>query len=610
MAFLIDETPEANSWVEKQFAPPASDHRVGRLTSAVIWSDSHLENVEPIGGNDPTPLVQEINDRGLPLLHGHDPGRPAGRVIAARSFTSPSGTRFIAAILAYYDADHLLNFATLGIDPSPVVRLPTELREYEGARIQFGVDPREVSSAWLADASTDAPVPVEPVSLSHNAAESVSELLRIGLPYAALVWNPLVKTVAEQVGKDIYAGISQWLQRLWGKISDLREPIVELQSQHHGCVVSFLLRGKNVERHLAAHAALSEAAVQAAIVIDRFQIDHPGLISLVYEFEDSRWIPSYGIIGDGRIVSDRSLLIAFEQAPRSLSIGLLRRSHEKRSPKVFLSYAFEDRETALRIADALAESGIQVAFDGTEISAGGSLSSRISKSIAASDYLLILISETSVHSAWVQWELEGLLSKEMKDRAIMVIPVLLNRVEIPLPLRNRVHVDLSGDEEQGIAFLRRQLLAAPKIDFASMDYSSFETMVATLFSMLGFETNHVGHLGAKNAGFDFSATYQAEDPIGQHVTSQWLVECKLYKEERVSVAFLQRLFATLSERPTASQALVVTNGRLTSVAERFLEDANKKAKRPLRVMDGDQLTALLLRYPQIIEQFFPRGVRG
>jgi len=610
MAFLIDETPEANSWVEKQLAPSASGHHVGRLTGAVIWTDSYRENGEPIGGSDPSLLVREINDRGLPLLHGHDPGSPAGRVIAARSFTSPSGIRFIAAILAYYDAEHLLNFATLGIDPSPIVQLPTELREYEDARIQFAVDPREVPAAWLVEASAEAPIPVESLSLSHNAAESVRELLRIGLPYAALVWNPLVKTIAEQAGKDIYAGISLWLQKLWGKMRDLRDPIVELQSQHYGCIVSFLIRGRDLEKHLAAHAALAEAAVQATVLIDRFRHDHPGLITLVYEFEDSRWIPSYGIMGDGRIVSDRNLLIAYEHAPRSLSIGLLRKNDEKHSPKVFLSYAFDDQATAWRIADALAESGIQVAFDVTEVSAGDPFSSRISKSIATSDYLLVLISKTSVRSAWVQWELEGFLSKEMKDRAITVIPVLLDPVELPTSLQNRLYVDLSRDEEHGMALLRHQLTAAPKIDFALMEYSSFEAMVATLFAMLGFETKHAGRLGAKGAGFDFSATYQAEDPLGQHVVSQWLVECKLYKEERVSVAFLQRIFATLSESSVDSQALIVTNGRLTSVAERFLEDTNKKVKHHLRVIDGAQLTALLLRYPQIIDQYFPRGVRG
>ena len=344
MAFLIDETPEAKTWVEQYLAAQPSGDRLGRLVSAVIWTDGYLEDGKPIGGSDPSVIVNEINEQGWPLLHGHDPGLPAGRIIAARAFASPSGDRFVAAILAYYESEHLLTFAALGADPFPAVALPTTLTTIEGARIQFVVDRREVAESWLDAVFKEAPLSVERVDASYNAADSLKELIRVGLPYAALVWNPLVKTIGEQAGKDIYAGIQRWLQKLWKKMEELRDPVVDIQAQYHGCAVSFLLRGRDVEQHYAAHAALSAAAVQAAKLIDRFEEHNPRLITLVYEFEQSRWIPSYGVMTDGRIVSDRGVLIAYEQVPKSLSMGLLRQEKEenKRQRQVFLSYAEED----------------------------------------------------------------------------------------------------------------------------------------------------------------------------------------------------------------------------------------------------------------------------
>lgn len=328
MSSLIDETLDASAWVEQRFAALSEGNELGRLVSAVVWTDGYLDDGEPIGGGDPSVIVNEINEQGLPLLRGHDPGLPAGRVAAAQAFTSPSGTRFVAAILAYYEPDHQLGFASLGVDPFPSVRSPTTLGSLDGARIEFGIDRREVESHWLDEVLEGAPLFVKRIEFSHNAAESVKELIRVGLPLAALLWNPLVTTIANKAGKDIYAGIRLWLQKLWKKLTELRDPIVDVQVDHNGCNVSFILRGHDVDQHYAAHAAWPVAAAQAVKLIDSLGQRNRTLITLTYEYEQSRWFPSYAIMADGRIVSDRSILIAFEQVPKSLSMGILRKENE------------------------------------------------------------------------------------------------------------------------------------------------------------------------------------------------------------------------------------------------------------------------------------------
>ena len=42
---------------------------------------------------DPAVPVEEINKSGMPLLGGHDPGFPTGRVLGAATFKSPDGER-------------------------------------------------------------------------------------------------------------------------------------------------------------------------------------------------------------------------------------------------------------------------------------------------------------------------------------------------------------------------------------------------------------------------------------------------------------------------------------------------------------------------------------
>jgi HJR/Mrr/RecB family endonuclease len=282
---------------------------------------------------------------------------------------------------------------------------------------------------------------------------------------------------------------------------------------------------------------------------------------------------------------------------------------KKRHPQVFLSFAQEDKRIAQRIADALTRSGARVLYDAWELAPGDSLQSRVGKSIAASDYLVVLLSTHSVQSSWVQSELQGALLSEMNDRAITVIPVLVDDVTVPSSLRDRLYLDLTTDEKSGITQLQRQLSAALDIDFSLLNYSSFESLVDALLTELGFETTRSNLPGSKDFGFDFSATFRDTDPFGHEQTTQWLVQCKLYKQERVSVTLLQKMFAILGATSSQDHALVVTNGRLTSVARNFITDSNKKTERPLRVIDGNELTALLLKHPRLIKEFFPQGAR-
>lgn len=323
MRNLLNDTPEALAWVDQTISTSSKEGALGTIVSAVLWTDDVCPDGEPVGGDDPSALINEINAQGLPMFRGHDPGFPVGRTLAAKLFTGPGGVKFVAAILTLYEDRQRLSFSKLGIDPSPVVSSPTMLQSLgNDCWMSFATDPREVDKQWVDEVLADVPLRVERVELSHNAAEPQSELIRITLAFVALVWNPFVTTIATEAGKDVYAGIRQWLRGVWNKLAQRRSPIVVVQSSQDGCEVSFLFRGKDVKRHYDAHDALPMAAVQAAKLIAGMKSNQLAPISLVYEFEEGRWFPSYAILKGGQIVSDRNLLIAVEQLPKSLSIGI------------------------------------------------------------------------------------------------------------------------------------------------------------------------------------------------------------------------------------------------------------------------------------------------
>ena len=57
----------------------------------MIWVDTIGLDSEQLVPIDPRSLVADINTNGFPLLKGHDPGFPLGKVLTAEVFTSSDG---------------------------------------------------------------------------------------------------------------------------------------------------------------------------------------------------------------------------------------------------------------------------------------------------------------------------------------------------------------------------------------------------------------------------------------------------------------------------------------------------------------------------------------
>lgn len=325
MATFLD-IPAVKTWSESAIRRN-SGRPFGNLVAGVIWSDARGEDGELLVPLDPVDYVARHNSDWQLLLNGHDPGRPLGQVLEAAHFESDSGEQFIVAILALYAGSDVLNFKDLGIDTtkrnSPPAQLPTLPG---GLWIELATDPREIEFEWLDRVSEQAPLPIKRTELSHNAAEAPHELIGVGLLFMTLAWAPFLTSVASEAGKDTYASIRKWLGSLVEKLSDRRNPVLDIHSHHNGCQVSFLIRGKEVKPNTDALEAITDAASQAESLISKLKKQGAAPKKLVYEFDKkaSLWYPSYAILHDDRILTDSVELLAIEKLPRSISIGLKR----------------------------------------------------------------------------------------------------------------------------------------------------------------------------------------------------------------------------------------------------------------------------------------------
>ncbi len=327
MSGLLNNTPMARDWVTDAIEN-YSKGIFGKLVPAIIWTDERDQDDELLVPVDPIKLVADINKNPYPLFHNHDPGSPKGQILECANFESRDGIKFIVGVLGYYAGGEVLNFEGLGFDAEALLPPPEKLPVLpNSAWIGFATDPREVDAEWLDLVTSDAPLRIERTELSHNATDSVQELIRIGLPYVLFVWNPFVTAIASEAGKDTYAAIRVWIRKLLARLADRRKPILELGAYQDGCYVSFHFRDKNVKQHYTALDALPNAATQAAQLVANLKARGMTGQQLTYEFnkETLKWFPSFAILHDGRIITDNKELIAIEKLPPGLSLGLNRR---------------------------------------------------------------------------------------------------------------------------------------------------------------------------------------------------------------------------------------------------------------------------------------------
>jgi hypothetical protein len=127
---------------------------------------------------------------------------------------------------------------------------------------------------------------------------------------------------------------------------------------------------------------------------------------------------------------------------------------------IFLSHSSADKPFVRRLKETLHEKGVhQVWVDEAEILVGDSLIHKIEEGIKKTKYFGIVLSKNSISSRWVQNELEQAMMMEINHNNIKVLPLLLEKCELPAFLQAKRYADFTSEElyEQSVQELLRRL---------------------------------------------------------------------------------------------------------------------------------------------------------
>jgi hypothetical protein len=121
-------------------------------------------------------------------------------------------------------------------------------------------------------------------------------------------------------------------------------------------------------------------------------------------------------------------------------------------PSIFLSHSSKDKVFTHRLASALRSRGVEVWLDELDISIGDLFLNKISEGINKTDYLGVVLSPHSVHSEWVNREVEVALRDEISSGQCRVLTILYMDCDIPPLLKGKHHSDFRLTDTNTVMF--------------------------------------------------------------------------------------------------------------------------------------------------------------
>lgn len=118
---------------------------------------------------------------------------------------------------------------------------------------------------------------------------------------------------------------------------------------------------------------------------------------------------------------------------------------------IFISYSHANKDFVDRLGAELAFKRRHVWVDRWELKVGDSILERVQDALSDASALLIVLSQASVSSPWCRKELSAGLLRELEERRVVVLPVLLEDCPIPLFLRDKLYADFRHNFEDGLS---------------------------------------------------------------------------------------------------------------------------------------------------------------
>lgn len=271
--------------------------------------------------------------------------------------------------------------------------------------------------------------------------------------------------------------------------------------------------------------------------------------------------------------------------------------------RIFISHSYNDRNIADLIANKLINEGLEV-MSGDNIQVGDSYFEEIKYLYESSEIVLVLLSESLFRNERFHFEFPRFFFEEARKRKVTIIPILIEKCNIPNDFLEYDIFNLTNNFEKGLEKIIQKLKVIPEISFDHFTPQLFEEFTYDLLKEFGFK-NIKRESNSADKGIDFMSEYYSTNPFGIKKRETWIVEVKYYREARFSINAIKQLVELYKYvGKEDAKILLVTNSLLTSVAEEYLQEIRNFSHIDIDLLDGLILKKLVSRRKRLLNKYF------
>lgn len=275
-------------------------------------------------------------------------------------------------------------------------------------------------------------------------------------------------------------------------------------------------------------------------------------------------------------------------------------------PSVFIGHSSVDKPFVRRLVTQLNNDGVETWLDELEIRIGESIHQKVNEGLKRSDFFIVVLSQASVKSPWVQEELSSAAHIEKyAAKGVFILPILLEECDVPPLLLDRRYANLKDDPESAYQELLDSLyhhfsrlhpgtnlshipnlelnatlmrgLGRDSHSFSDLAPRHFEELVAQLLSRKGFNVTLTA--ATRDGGFDIVAESRALSGLS---ALKLLVQCKRVARP-IGSDDIRQLLGTLMVHG-GDRVVFVTSSYFTKAARQIAQG------HPIDLVDAQKLS--------------------
>ncbi|MEU5867253.1 toll/interleukin-1 receptor domain-containing protein [Nonomuraea sp. NPDC047529] len=223
---------------------------------------------------------------------------------------------------------------------------------------------------------------------------------------------------------------------------------------------------------------------------------------------------------------------------------------------IFISYSHQDSQFVDRLAEQLVQHRVYVWMDRWELHVGDSFITKVQEAITEASALLVILSQAAVSSAWCQKELNSGLMRELEERHVIVLPVVIDDCKVPIFLREKLYADFRQNFDDGLRAILEAIARVTSATTGRIDELNYHSDWALDWEIYEddalFRLTLVGHGAAQ----PYSVLTVAEITLGSESTHAYIAAARQRGDEEAQKQVIAALVAATSALGGATMLLV------------------------------------------------------